>query len=82
MPGSRWRPSGRLLSWTGPTAGMRRNQQGMPRQSLKSSDWMRMTRLANFRTAHDELEWLYHAQDVPEKCMGCGDPEGVRQRSS
>ena len=39
-------------------------------------DWMRMTRLANSRTAHDELEWLYHAQDVPEKCMGCGDPEG------
>ena len=39
-------------------------------------DWMRTTRLANSRTAHDELEWLYHAQDVPEKCMGCGDPEG------
>ena len=32
-------------------------------------DWMRMTRLADSLTAQDELEWLYHAQDVPEKCV-------------
>ena len=39
-------------------------------------DWMRMMRLAKFLTAHDELEWLYHARDVPEKYMVYGDPEG------
>ena len=37
---------------------------------------MRMMRLANSLKAHDELEWLYHAQDVLEKYMGCADPEG------
>ena len=31
---------------------------------------------AKFLTAHDELEWLYHARDVPEKYMVHGDPEG------
>ena len=35
-----------------------------------------MMRLAKFLTAHDELEWLYHARDVPEKYMVYGDPEG------
>ena len=39
-------------------------------------DWMRMMRLAKFLTADDELEWLYHARDVPEKYMVYGDPEG------
>ena len=27
-------------------------------------DWMRMMRLAKFLVAQNELEWLYHAQDV------------------
>ena len=39
-------------------------------------DSMRMMRLAKFLTAHDELEWLCHARDVPEKYMVYGDPEG------
>ena len=26
--------------------------------------------------AQDELEWIYHAQDVLEKYKGCADPEG------
>ena len=30
-------------------------------------DWMRMVRLAKVLVAHTELEWLYQAQDVPEK---------------
>ena len=39
-------------------------------------DWMRVMRRAKFPTAHDELEWLHHARDVPEKYMVYGDPEG------
>ena len=35
-----------------------------------------MMRLTKFLTAHDELEWLYHARNVPEKYMVYGDPEG------
>ena len=30
-------------------------------------DWMRMMRLAKFLVSHSELEWIYQAQDVPEK---------------
>ena len=47
-------------------------------------DWMRMMRLAKFPTAHDELEWLYHARNVPEKYMVYGDPEesGPKTRRS
>ena len=43
---------------------------------LEKLDWVRMTQLANSLMAHDELEWIFHTLDVPEKCMGCGDPEG------
>ena len=42
-------------------------------------DWMRMMRLAKFLTAHDELEWLHQARDVPEKYVVYGDPEGSGQ---
>ena len=38
-------------------------------------DWMRMMRLAKFQVAHNELEWLYHAQDVPEKYAVYGDSD-------
>ena len=38
-------------------------------------DWMRMMRLAKFLVAHNELEWLYHAQDVPEKYAVYGDSD-------
>ena len=38
-------------------------------------DWMRMMRLAMFLVAHNELEWLYHAQDVPEKYVVYGDSD-------
>ena len=37
----------------------------------KKNDWMRMMRLAKFLVAHDELEWLYHAQqDVSREIRG------------
>ena len=34
-----------------------------------------MMRLAKFLVAHSELEWLYQAQDVPEKYVVCGDSD-------
>ena len=34
-------------------------------------DWTRVLRLAKF-LSHDELEWLYQAQDVPEKYVVYG----------
>ena len=49
-------------------------------------DWMRMMRLAKFLVTHDELEWLYHAQDVPEKYVVHGDSDsagsGTRRSTS
>ena len=33
-------------------------------------------RLTKFLTAHDKLEWLHHARDVPEIYIVHGDPEG------
>ena len=44
------------------------------RESTKL-DWMRRLRLAKFLVSHSELEWLYQAQDVPEKCVVCGDSD-------
>ena len=38
-------------------------------------DWMRMMRVAMFLVAHNELERLYHEQDVPEKYVVCGDSD-------
>ena len=38
-------------------------------------DWMRTMRLAKFLVAHSELEWLYQAQDVPEKVVVYGDSD-------
>ena len=38
-------------------------------------DWMRMMRLAKFLVAHDEIEWLNHAQDVPKKYAVYGDSD-------
>ena len=38
-------------------------------------DRMRMMRLAKFLVGHNELEWLYHAQDVPEKYAVYGDSD-------
>ena len=40
-------------------------------------DWMRMMRLAKFLVTHDELEWLYHAQYVPEKYVVHGDSDSA-----
>ena len=34
-----------------------------------------MRRLAKFMAVHSELEWLYQAQDMPEKHVVCGDPD-------
>ena len=44
-----------------------------PTRELPKLDWMRMMRLAEFLVAHSELEWLYQAQDVPEKYVVYGD---------
>ena len=38
-------------------------------------DWMRMMRLAKFLVSHSELEWIYQAQDVPEKYVVFGDSD-------
>ena len=32
-----------------------------------------MMRLAKFLVSHSELEWIYQAQDVPEKYVVFGD---------
>ena len=34
-----------------------------------------MMRLAKFLVSHTEHEWLFHAQDVPEKCVVYGDSD-------
>ena len=44
-------------------------------------DWMRMMRLAKFLVSHSELEWIYQAQDVPEKYMWCLETQTGQARS-
>ena len=43
-------------------------------------DWMRM-RLAKFLVSHSELEWIYQAQDVPEKYVVFGDSDWAGSES-
>ena len=44
-------------------------------------DWMRMMRLAKFLVSHSELEWIYQAQDVPEKYVVFGDSDWAGSES-
>ena len=44
-------------------------------------DWMRMMRLTKFLVSHSELEWIYQAQDVPEKYVVFGDSDWAGSES-
>ena len=44
-------------------------------------DWMRMMRLAKFLVSHNELEWIYQAQNVPEKYVVFGDSDWAGSES-
>ena len=44
-------------------------------------DWMRMMRLAKFLVSHSELEWIYQAQDMPEKYVVFADSDWAGSES-
>ena len=53
--------------WTGPPCQFAAKAVMSVTREPRKLEWMRFKRLAKFLVSHDELEWLFPVQDVPEK---------------